>query len=138
VYYTVRYRNDAPNKPADPGERLRQLRLIHDYTIKPLLRTTQGVAEVNAIGGYERQIVIEPDPKKLADAAVSFERLVAVVRQSTENTGGGVLELGGEAVVVRADTRARTIEDIGNLPVKFPGAIKPLLIRDLAEVSIGS
>ena len=138
VYYTVRYRNDAPNKPTDPGDRMRQLRLIHDYTIKPLLRTTQGVAEVNAIGGYERQIVIEPDPKKLADAAVSFERLVAVVRQSTENTGGGVLELGGEAIVVRADTRARTIDDIASLPVKFPGAIKPLLIRDLAEVGIGS
>jgi cobalt-zinc-cadmium resistance protein CzcA len=138
VYYSVRYKADAPNKPADRAEQLRQLRLIHDYTIKPLLRSTPGLAEVNAIGGYEKQIVIEPDPKKLADAAVSFEQLVAVVRNSTENTGGGVLELGGEAVVVRADTRARTIEDITNLPVKFAGAPQPLLIRDLATVSIGS
>lgn len=138
VYYTVRYRSDAPNKPAERTEQLRQLRLIHDYTIKPLLRTTAGLAEVNAIGGYEKQIVIEPDPKKLADAAVSFEQLVAVVRNSTENTGGGVLELGAEAVVVRADTRVRTLEDIANLPVKFTGAIEPLLIRDLAEVGIGS
>jgi cobalt-zinc-cadmium resistance protein CzcA len=138
VYYTVRYRDDAKDKPADAAERQRQLRLIHDYTIKPLLRTTPGLAEVNAIGGYERQIVVEPDPRKLAEAAVSFERLVAVVRQSTENTGGGIIELGGEAIVVRADTRARTVEDIANLPVKFPGAIKPLLIRDLASVGIGS
>ncbi len=138
VYYTVRYRPDAPGKPADPRERLQQLRLIHDYTIKPLLRTTPGLAEVNAIGGYERQIVIEPDPKKLGDAAISFAQLVSVVRNSTENTGGGVVEVGAEAVIVRADTRARTLEDIANLPVKFPGAARPLLIRDLAEVGIGS
>ncbi len=138
VYYTVRYRPDAPDKPADRSEQLRQLRLVHDYTVKPLLRRVPGLAEVNAIGGYERQIVVEPDPRKLADAAVSFAQIVAVVRQSTENTGGGLLELGGEAVVVRADTRAKTLEDIANLPVKFPGAARPLLIRDLAEVGIGS
>jgi cobalt-zinc-cadmium resistance protein CzcA len=138
VYYTVRYRADAPDKPADRTEQLRRLRQLHDLTIKPLLRTTPGLAEVNAIGGYERQILVEPDPKKMADAAVSFAQLVAVIRDSSENAGGGVLELGGEAVVVRADTRAKTADDIANLPVKFPGAARPLLVRDFAEVSIGS
>lgn len=138
VYYTLRYRENAPNKSADRSEQLRQLRLIHDYTVKPLLRGTPGLAEVNAIGGFERQIVIQPDPAKLAAAAVSFEQLVKVVRNSTENAGGGVLELGGEAVVVRADTRAKTVADISGLPVKFTGAARPLLVRDLAEVTIGS
>ena len=138
VYYTLRYKPGAPSAPTDRAEQLRQLRLLHDYTLKPLLRSTPGLAEVNAIGGYEKQIVIAPDPAKLAQAGVSFEQLVEVVRNSTDNAGGGVLEMGGEAVVVRADTRAKTAEDLGGLPVKFAGAARPLLIRDLAEVTIGS
>jgi cobalt-zinc-cadmium resistance protein CzcA len=138
VYYTVGYRADAPDKPSDRAEQLRQLRIIHDYTVKPLLRSTPGLAEVNAIGGFEKQIVVEPDPAKLAEAGVSFAELASVVRASTSNAGGGVLEIGGENVIVRADTRVRTVEEIANLPVKFPGAARPLLIRDLADVGIGS
>jgi cobalt-zinc-cadmium resistance protein CzcA len=64
---------------------------------------------VNAIGGYEKQIVIAPDPAKLTDGRRElFDQLAEVMRNSTDNAGGGVLELGGEAVVVRADTRAKT------------------------------
>lgn len=138
VYYTVRYKENAPDKPADRGDQLRQLRLIHDFQIKPLLRATPGLAEVNAIGGYEKQIVVEPDPAKLAAAGVSFNQLADVLRNSTANAGGGILELGAEAVVVRADTRAKTVEDIAGLPVKFAGAARPLLVRDFASISIGS
>jgi cobalt-zinc-cadmium resistance protein CzcA len=138
VYYTVRYRPDAPDRPADESDRLRALRSLHDFTIKPLLRATPGLAEVNAIGGYERQVVVAPDPAKLAAAGVSFDHLVDLLRKSTENTGGGILELGGEAIIVRSDTRARTLDDLGRLPVKFAGGVQPLLVRDLADISIGS
>ena len=138
LYYTLRYRDDARDKPADRAEQLRELRLIHDYIVKPRLRATPGLAEVNAIGGYERQIVVQPDPAKLAAAGVSFDQLCEVLRASTENTGGGVLEIGGEAVVVRADTRVRDLDEIANLPVKFAGAAQPLLVRSLASVGLGS
>ncbi len=138
VYYTVRYKPDAANAPTDRTEQLRQLRLLHDYTIKPLLRSTPGLAEVNAIGGYEKQIVIEPKPARMSEAGVSFAQLVEVVQASTANAGGGILEMGGEAIVVRADTRAKTPEDLSSLPVKFTGAAHPILVRDLADVSIGS
>jgi cobalt-zinc-cadmium resistance protein CzcA len=138
VYYTVRYKAGAPDRPAARIDQLRALRQLHDFTIKPLLRATPGLAEVNAIGGYEKQIVIEPDPKKLADAGVSFDQLADVIAKSTENAGGGLFELGGEAIVVRADTRARSIEDLAHLPVKFIGAPRPLLVSDLAAIGIGS
>jgi cobalt-zinc-cadmium resistance protein CzcA len=138
VYYTLRYREDAPSKPKERADQLRELRILHDTMVKPLLRTTPGVAEVNAIGGYEKQIVVEPDPAKLAAAGVSFSQLVQVLRNSTENAGGGIIEIGGEAVAVRADTRVKSIEEIATLPVKFPGAAEPLLVRDLASIGIGS
>lgn len=138
VYYSVDYAANA-EKPADRIDQLRQLRLIHDFQIKPRLRSAPGVAEVNAIGGYEKQIVIEPNPERLREAGVSFSALAAVIRNGTENAGGGILELGGEAIVVRADTRASSLADIAGLPVKFAGAApQPLTVGDLAEVSIGS
>lgn len=138
LYYTLRYRDDAPDKPADRAEQLRELRRIHDFIVKPLLRATPGLAEVNAIGGYEHQVVVQPDPAKLSAAGVSFTQLCDVLRASTENTGGGVLELGGEAVVVRADTRVRNLDEIAALPVKFGGGAQPILVRDLASVALGS
>lgn len=138
VYYTVRYRDDAPGRPADEGDRLRALRAIQDFQIRPLLRSTPGLAEVNAIGGYERQLVVEPDPAKLAAAGVGFADLVAVLRAGTQNSGGGIVEIGGEAIVIRADTRARHAADLGALPVKFAAGAEPLRVRDLAGISIGS
>ncbi len=138
VYYSVDYTADAP-KPANRADQLRELRIIHDFQIRPALRATSGVAEVNAIGGYERQVVIAPDPQRLTDAGVSFSDLAAVVRKGTENAGGGLLELGGEAIVVRANTRSRSLADLSALPVKFiGGAATPLTVGDLATVSIGS
>ncbi|MBL9219139.1 MAG: efflux RND transporter permease subunit [Opitutaceae bacterium] len=138
VYYTVRYRPGAPNMPPDRAGQLRELRLIHDYQVKPLLRSTPGLAEVNAIGGYEKQIVVAPRPDRLAEAGISFAQLTDAIRASTENAGGGILELGAEAIVVRADTRAKTAGDIAHLPVKFAGAAVPLLVQDVASVEIGS
>ncbi|MBI2517219.1 MAG: efflux RND transporter permease subunit [Opitutae bacterium] len=138
VHYTLSYRDGAPNRPADRTDQLRQLRLLHDYVVRPLLRATPGLAEVNALGGYEKQIVIEPDPAKMAAAGVGFSELAAIVRASTENAGGGVLELGGEAIVVRADTRVRTTADLAALPVKFSGAAEPMVLGDFATVSVGS
>jgi cobalt-zinc-cadmium resistance protein CzcA len=138
VYYTVRFRAEAPDRPADEAERLRVLRALHDFQIRPMLRSTPGLAEVNAIGGYERQVVVEPDPARLSAAGVSFSQLVEVVRAGTQNAGGGLLEIGGEAIVVRADTRARSAADLAALPVKFAGGAEPLRVRDLAALSIGA
>lgn len=138
VHYTLSFRTTPAETPAARVEQLQELRLLHDYVVRPLLRATPGLAEVNAIGGYEKQIIVEPDPAKLGSAGVSFDELAAVLRASTENTGGGVLELAGEAVAVRADTRAKTAGDLALLPVKFHGAAEPLLVRDLANVTIGS
>ncbi|MCC6414735.1 MAG: efflux RND transporter permease subunit [Opitutaceae bacterium] len=138
VYYALRYRDDAPSRPVSEADRMRELRLIHDYLIRPQLRAVPGLAEVNAIGGYEKQIIIAPDPAKLQAAGVSFADLADVIRAGTKNAGGGILELGGEAVVVRANTRAANAAELAGLPVKFAGGARPLVIGDLAEVSIGS
>src|SRR5204862_6563046 len=119
-------------------EQLFQLRALHDYTIKPLLRTVPGVAEVNESGGYERQLVIQPRPEDLERSGMTFSELADIIAANVENAGGGIIERGGNELSIRAVTRANTLEDIANLPVKFAAGVKPLLVKDLADVSYGS
>ena len=64
-YYSVGYRADATNKPATELEQLMALGEIHEYTVKPLLRTVPGLAEINVSGGYEKQFVVQPKPDVL-------------------------------------------------------------------------
>lgn len=137
-YYAVDYAANAPHKPATREAQLMELSQIQEYRIKPLLRGTAGVAEVNTSGGYEKQIVIEPDPIRLAASGLSLEQLAEIIERNTLNAGGGYVEIGGEQLIVRANTKVSSIEEIANLPLKFTGAVKPLLLSEVASVGIGS
>jgi heavy metal efflux system protein len=137
-YYSVEFAANATNKPATRYEQLQSLKQIQDYVISPLLRATPGVAEVNTSGGYERQIVIMPDPARLMSVGLSLEELVHKISENTRNIGGGLVEIGGEQVVIRANSRVNTIEEIAGLSLKFAGSAKPLLVKDVAQVGIGS
>ena len=137
-HYTVRYKKDAAKAPADPVARLRELKLAQDYIVKPALRTVKGVTEVNTSGGYERQIVIMPDPAKLVSTGMTVSEIADVVAENVRNAGGSVVEKGGEAVTVRAIGRVQTTEEIAELPLKFGSRASALRVKDVAEVAIGS
>ncbi len=117
---------------------LMELKLIHDYLIKPRLRSTPGLAEVNSQGGYEKQIVIQPNPDKLKSVGMSFSEIADAIGENVENAGGSVIQLGGEQVAVRAAGRVQTVEEIANLPLKFGARATPLRVKDVADVGIGT
>ena len=137
-YYALEFTESATNKPASHREQLMALKLIQDYQIKPLLRATPGVAEVNTSGGYDKQIVIMPDPARLASAGMALSDLAERIGQNTHNAGGGMVEIGGEQIVIRANSRVATTEEIAKTPLKFGSGVKPLLVGDVATVGIGS
>lgn len=136
-YYVVEYAPDAPNKPATRKEQLMELKLIHDFLIKPRLRSTPGLAEVNASGGYEKQIVIHANPDKLKSVGMSFGEVAEAIGENVENAGGSVIQIGGEQVAVRAAGRVQDIAQIEQLPLKFGARATPLRVKDVAVVSIG-
>ena len=136
-YYVVEYAADATNKPPTRVEQLMELKLIHDYVIKPRLRSTPGLAEVNTTGGYEKQIVIQPNPDKLKSVGMSFSEIADAVGENVENAGGSIIQLGGETLTIRAAGRVQTIEEIANLPLKFGARSTPLRVKDVADVVIG-
>lgn len=137
-YYTVEYAADAKNKPASRFDQLLQLRRIQDWTIKPMLRTTPGVTEVNTSGGYEKQLHVLADPQKLKNAGLSFDDLANIIEENTQNAGGSVVQRGGEQISIRSVGRVDTAEEIARIPVKFRAASKPLKVGDVAEVKVGA
>lgn len=138
LYYNVQYRAGTTNKPPTELEQLIALSEIQEYTIKPLLRTVAGIAEINESGGYEKQFVIQPKPDALLNAGMTFSDLANLVAQNVENAGGGIISRGGKQLSIRAVSRVTKIEDIANLPLKFGAGVDPLLVKDVAEVKIGT
>ncbi|MDD2942369.1 MAG: CusA/CzcA family heavy metal efflux RND transporter [bacterium] len=137
-YYTVRYKQTAQAKPADPQAQLLKLSFVHDYLVKPLLRGTAGVAEVNSVGGHEKEIVITPNIQKLASLGITTKELADRLRENTENAGGGFVNIGSEQIIIRSNTRVASNRDILSLPLKFGSGIKALTVGEVAEISIGS
>ena len=112
------------------------LRTVQDWIVAPQMRTVAGVANVDSIGGYEKQYVVEPDPTKLAAYGVSFAELVTALQAANVSVGADYLRQGGEAFLVKADGRVRSVDEIADAVVTVRAGT-PVRVRDLASVRIG-
>ncbi|WP_199555776.1 efflux RND transporter permease subunit [Sandaracinobacteroides hominis] len=119
-----------------PEEQATYLRTVQDWIIRPQMRTVPGVAGVDAIGGYVKQYLVAPDTARLAAAGLSLSDLVAALERANLSSGAGVVEQGGEGLVVRADARVSRGADIADLVVANRDGT-PVRVRDVAAVSIG-
>jgi cobalt-zinc-cadmium resistance protein CzcA len=137
-YYSLAYRDDAPDKPATEQAQLIALGELQEYVVKPLLRTVPGIAEINGTGGHEKQFVVQPRPAALTAAGLTFRELADLIAQNVENSGGGIINRGGEQLTVRAVGRVTSLADLADLPVKFTGGVQPLCVKDVADVVIGT
>ncbi len=137
-YYEVDYSKNAAQRATDRHQQLMDLKSVQDWVIAPMLKEVSGVAEVSTSGGFDKQIIIQPDPNKMRNFGISLDDLSSVVRQNTENAGGSVFQRAGQQVIVRSMGRVQTPDEILNLPIRFAAGTKPILVRDLASVEIGS
>ena len=80
---------------------LSDVRALHDWVVRPQLRTVAGVVEVNAIGGYERQLHIVPDPYRLTAYNLTFSDVIAALEANNVNVGAGYVERNGEQYLIR-------------------------------------
>ena len=121
---------------ADDVSRAAYLRTVQDWIIGPQLKTVRGVAGVDSIGGYEKQFVVEPDPVKLAAYGVSFSELAKALEAANLSVGANFLDRGGEAYLVRADARIRSLDEIAQAVIATRGGV-PVAVKDVASVRIG-
>lgn len=127
---------NKPNLPKEKRYNPMELRTIQDWIIKPQLRNVEGVAEVNTIGGYEKQFHITPEPAKLVRYNLSLTDVVEALQRNNANVGAGYIERNGEQNLIRVPGQVQNIPDIENIVVaNFEGT--PVRIRDVAEVALG-
>ncbi|PIB92800.1 efflux RND transporter permease subunit [Caulobacter sp. FWC2] len=112
------------------------LRTVQDWVIRPQLRSVKGVAGIDSIGGYEKQYVVEPDPAKLAAYGVSYTDLAKALESANLSVGANFIQRAGEAYLVRADARVRTLDEIQSAIIATRRTV-PVAVKDVATVRVG-
>ncbi|ANO52529.1 efflux RND transporter permease subunit [Woeseia oceani] len=124
---------NADGSPVTPAD----LRSVHDWIIRPQLLRISGVAEVNPIGGFERQIVVSPDPARLLAHGLTSEDLVLALQRNNANRGAGFIEHNGAQWLLRIPGQAESMDDLLDVVVSTDSGI-PVRIRDVATVTNGN
>ncbi len=137
-HYIVRLEGvDISALPRDRQvEKLTELRTVHDWIVKPQLRTVSGTAEVNSWGGYEKQYQVRIDPDRLIKHGILFDQVVTAVRENNRNVGGGNITQNSQMLLVHGLGRTVNIEQIENIVIKASDGV-PICVRDVASVEIG-
>lgn len=117
-------------------EKLTELRTIHDWVIKPQLRTVSGTAEVNSWGGYEKQFQVRIDPDRVIKHGLTFDEVLEAIRVNNRNVGGGNITQNSQMLLVHGVGRTVNIEQIENIVIKAKDGV-PIRVHDVAEVQIG-
>lgn len=115
-----------------------ELRTIQDWIVRRQLIGVKGVAEVSSFGGLLKQYEIAVDPARLKANNVSISDVFTAIENNNQNTGGAYIEKGPTALFIRSEGLVGTREDIQNIVVKNLDNGIPLLIRDIAQVRLGS
>jgi heavy metal efflux system protein len=119
------------------GLSLMERRSLLDWVIRPALRTVAGVADVNSLGGLVRSFEVMPDNTRLSARGISLEKLQQAIQSNNRNDGAGRMTDGEEALIVRAEGRIKTLDDVKTIVVDNKHGI-PITVADVAEVNIGA
>ncbi len=115
---------------------LTEKRTILDWIIAPKIRSINGVAEVNSLGGFVKTYQVTPDLKKMQAFKIDMESIKKALEENNINDGAGRVTVGVESFYVRSVGKINDIEDIENRAVKKIGN-KIIKIKDIARVEIG-
>ena len=126
----LRYVIDARHLP------LVEQRALQDWVIEPKIRTVQGVADVVSFGGGVKEYKVYAKLDRLKNYRIDLTQLYDAIAANNANTGGGYIEHGDEALVVRGIGLLKSAEEIGDIVVTTNDGV-PVRIKDLAEVSVG-
>ena len=133
--YTLEARPGARKADGTPYN-AEDLRTLQDWVIRPQLRNTPGVTEVNSIGGYERQYHVTPLPDRMAAYGLALDDVVEALGRNNANVGAGYVERYGEQYLVRVPGQAGGVEDLKSIIVTNRGGV-PIRINDVADVGMG-
>ena len=112
------------------------LRTLHDWTIRLILRTAPGVDDVTTWGGHEKQFQVHIDSNKLVKYGLTFKSVMEALTANNRQVGGQYVNLGREQYLVRGLGLVSNTRDIGGIVVAQKDGT-PVHVRDVAEVKEG-
>src|SRR5712671_2127865 len=130
------YLADDGERLSDEVARLSYLRTVQDWILKPQLKTVPGVADIDSLGGYEKQYVVESDPAELVHYEISYSDIAKALQAANLAVGANYVQRGGEAYLLRADARIKSIDEIGRAVIATRRSV-PVTVNDVAKVRIG-
>lgn len=113
------------------------LRTMADWTIRPRLLSTGGVAQVAVLGGDIKEYQILIHPERMKHYGVTLAEVMDVTRSMNQNTSGGVIYEYGNEYIVRGVLATTDIERMGRAVIKNIGGA-PVTLSDVADVRIGA
>ena len=136
--YAVAFKPGGARPGESAEEQLRRLKAAQEFVVKPLLRSVRGVADINSTGGFDRQLVVAVDPRKLGPLGIDLNDVANQVERNSAVGGGAQLEQGGTQVVARSLSRAQTPDDLRAVTVKLNWGGETVALGDVATVTPGS
>ncbi len=112
-------------------------RSLIDWTLRPALRSVPGVADVNVLGGFVRTFEVVPSPPAMAARGITTAMLEEVLVANNRNDGAGRVRAGEEAVLVRAEGRIQTLDDVRETIIAS-GKTGIVRVGDVADVRHGA
>jgi cobalt-zinc-cadmium resistance protein CzcA len=116
--------------------RLTELRTLHDWVVKPQLRSVPGVAEVNSWGGYEKQYQVRLDPDRIIKHGLTFDAVSEALQQNNQNVGGGTITERSQMLLVHGVGRTVNVEQIEDIVIASRDGV-PIRVSDVADVQLG-
>ena len=113
------------------------LRTIADWTIRPRLLSTGGVAQVSVLGGDIKEYQIMIDPARMRHYGVSLDEVMAVTRNMNQNVNGGIIYEHSNEYIVRGMLSTTDVKQMGRSVIKTINGM-PVTLEDVADVKIGS
>ena len=127
-----------PKKGSESKYTAMDLRTMQDWIVARQLYGTAGIAEVNSFGGQMKQYEVAVNPDRLIAMGITIPEIFVALEKNNENTGGAYIDKKPNAYFIRGVGLIGSFDDIKNIVVKTnPNGI-PILIKDVAEVHLGS
>ena len=115
------------------------LHTIADWTIRPRLLSTGGVAQVAVLGGDIKEYQVQLDPERMRHYGVTLSEVMNITREMNLNANGGVLYEYGNEYIVRGVLSTDKVDQIAKAVVRSNGVSgAPILLEDIADVQVGA
>ncbi|MEN6385460.1 MAG: CusA/CzcA family heavy metal efflux RND transporter [Phycisphaerales bacterium] len=115
---------------------LADLRNFQDWYLRYWLQSVPGVAEVAAVGGFQKQYQVNINPNALLAYNIPLTKVVNAVKQSNNDVGARLLEMSGTEYMIRAKGYIKSPQDLENTVIGDYNGV-PILIKNVADVVLG-